>query len=49
MHEFQGLPCHLNFAFRVVAPGRAFCAHLYVATAKIKGSHHFISLNQELK
>lgn len=36
LHELQQLIGHLNFACKVVAPGRAFCLQLFKATRGLR-------------
>lgn len=45
----QSLIGLLNFAYKTVAPGRAFCRRLIDATIGIKKPHHFIRVNRGMR
>lgn len=49
LQELQSLIGLLNFACKVVAPGRAFCRRLINATIGISKPHHRIRLNNNIK
>lgn len=49
LKQFQTLLGHLNFACRVVSPGRAFCARLARATAGVTAQHHYIRISKGIK
>lgn len=49
LQELQSLNGLLNFACKVVAPGRAFCRSLINATIVISKPHHRIRLNNNIK
>lgn len=43
--ELLSLLGHLNFATRVLPPGRSFVARLLEAAKRVKELHHFVSIN----
>ncbi|CAG2237187.1 unnamed protein product [Mytilus edulis] len=47
--ELEQLLGHLNFATRVILPGRAFVTYLYRLMCSVKESHHYVHLNKECK
>ena len=47
--ELEQLLGHLNFASRVILPGRAFVTYLYKLMSSVKESYHFVHLNKECK
>ncbi|XP_076089881.1 uncharacterized protein LOC143061586 [Mytilus galloprovincialis] len=47
--ELEQLLGHLNFATRVILPGRAFVTYLYRLMCSVKESHHYVYLNKECK
>nr|XP_008117750.1 PREDICTED: uncharacterized protein LOC103280454 [Anolis carolinensis] len=49
LREFQELMGHLNFACRVVAPGRAFLRRLCEATCGITKPHHRIAISRGIR
>lgn len=49
LKELQSLVGHLNFACRVVTPGRAFCARLARALAGANAPHHRIRVTKGMK
>ncbi|XP_062599327.1 uncharacterized protein LOC134260800 [Saccostrea cucullata] len=49
LKQMQSLLGLLNFACRVVAPGRAFCRRLINSTLGIKKQHHKIRITQNIK
>lgn len=49
LQELQSLLGSLNFACRVVRPGRAFCRRLIDATIGISKSHHRIRITESMK
>nr|XP_034972425.1 uncharacterized protein LOC118085646 [Zootoca vivipara] len=49
VREVQVLLGHLNFACRVIAPGRAFCARLNRLLAGGRARHHHIRLTKVIK
>ena len=40
---------HLNFASRVILPGRAFVTNLYKLMPSVKEAYHYVHLNKECK
>ena len=40
---------HLNFASRVIRPGRSFVSHLIHLSTKVKELHHFVKLDSEVR
>ncbi|XP_054835512.1 uncharacterized protein LOC129329840 [Eublepharis macularius] len=49
LRELQSIIGHLNFACRVVSPGRAFCARLTRACRGVISPHHHIRLTKGIK
>ncbi|XP_067318612.1 uncharacterized protein [Anolis sagrei] len=49
LRELQALLGHLNFACKVVSPGRPFCARLARATAGARAPHHRIRVTQGMR
>jgi hypothetical protein len=49
LRSLQSLIGLLNFACRVIAPGRAFCRRLIDATSGIKKQHHKVRVTQAMK
>ena len=49
LREMQVLIGHLNFACKVVSPGRAFCTRLSRATSGVVEPHHHIRLTAAIK
>lgn len=49
LRDLQSLIGSLNFACRVVSPGRAFCRRLINATIGITKPHHRVKLNHNIK
>lgn len=49
LRSLQSLIGLLNFACRVIAPGRAFCRRLIDATSGVKKPHHKVRVNMEMK
>jgi hypothetical protein len=49
LRKLQSLIGLLNFAFQVVAPGRAFCRRLIDATCKVCKPHHKIRVSNAMK
>ena len=47
--ELEQLLGHLNFAFRVILPGRSFVSYLYKLMSSVKEGYHYIHLNKECK
>ena len=47
--QFQYLLGSLNFACRVIAPGRAFCRRLTDATIRLRKPHHHTRVTLEMK
>jgi len=47
--QLQSLLGSLNFACRVVRPGRAFLRRLYDASTSVKRQHHKIRINKSMK
>lgn len=47
--ELLQLLGHLNFASRVVLPGRTFVSHLISLSTQVKALHHHIKLNNECR
>ena len=43
-HELLSLLGHMNFASRVILPGRSFVSHLISLSTKVKKLHHFVHL-----
>jgi len=48
-NELEQLLGHLNFATRVILPGRAFVTYLYKIMCSVKESYHHVHLNKECK
>ena len=49
LQELQSLIGYLNFACRVISPGRAFLRRLCNLTIGISAKHHHITLNKEAR
>ncbi|XP_077790847.1 uncharacterized protein LOC144328967 [Podarcis muralis] len=49
LRQLQSLLGHLNFACRVVAPGRPFCSRLARLTSGLKAPHHRVRLSSQVK
>ncbi|XP_077783928.1 uncharacterized protein LOC144327573 [Podarcis muralis] len=49
LRQLQSLLGHLNFACKVVVPGRPFCSRLARLTAGLKAPHHRVRLSKEVK
>ena len=49
LRDFQSLLGHLNFACKVVVPGRAFIRRLYALTHKARKSYHHLKMTKEVK
>lgn len=49
LKELQSVLGHLNFACRVVAPGRAFCARLARSTSCVSKPHHHVRVTEGLR
>lgn len=49
LKEMQSLLGSLNFACRVIAPGRAFCRRLIDSTVGVKRPHHKIRVSKNMK
>lgn len=49
LRELQSLLGHLNFACRVIKPGRCFLRRLYDKTSGISGKHHYIKLSNDCR
>ena len=47
--EILSLLGHMNFACRVIFPGRSFISHLIALSTKVKKLHHLIQINNECK
>lgn len=47
--ELEQLLGHLNFASRVILPGRSFVSYLYKLMSSVKEGYHYIHLNKECK
>lgn len=47
--ELEQLLGHLNFASRVILPGRAFVTYLYKLMSSVKEGYHYVHLNKECK
>jgi len=47
--ELLQLLGHLNFASRVVVPGRSFISHLITLSTTVKSLHHQVKLNKECR
>ena len=47
--ELEQLLGLLNFASRVILPGRAFVAYLYRLMSFVKEAYHYVHLNKECK
>lgn len=47
LHQWQSLIGHLNFACRVIRPGRPFLRKFINATKAVYNQHHFIRITQE--
>lgn len=47
--EILQLLGHLNFASRVVIPGRAFVSHLIMLSTTVNALHHYVKLNVECR
>ncbi|CAG2243511.1 unnamed protein product [Mytilus edulis] len=47
--DLKQLLGHLNFASRVILPGRAFVTYLYKLMSTVKESYHYVHLNKEYK
>ena len=47
--DLQSLIGSLNFACKVIKPGRCFLRRLYDLTCGIKNAHHFIKLTSEVR
>ncbi|KAK3098128.1 hypothetical protein FSP39_016419 [Pinctada imbricata] len=47
--ELLSLLGHLNFASRVVVPGRSFVSHLIAMSTNVKKLHHHVHLNKECR
>ena len=47
--ELEQLLGRLNFASRVILPGRAFVAYLYRLMSSVKEAYHYVHLNNECK
>ena len=49
LRELQSLLGHLNFACRVVVPGRAFLRRVYALTQKVKKHYHHVKITKEVR
>ena len=49
LRELQSLLGHLNFACRVVVPGRAFLRRVYALTHKVQKPYHHVKMTKEVK
>nr|XP_034965330.1 uncharacterized protein LOC118082278 isoform X1 [Zootoca vivipara] len=49
LKQIQSLLGHLNFACRVISPGRPFCSRLARLSAGLRASHHRVRLNKGVK
>ena len=47
--ELLSLLGHLNFASRVIRPGRSFVSHLIFLSTRAKELHHYIKLDSEVR
>ena len=47
--ELLSLLGHLNFASRVIRPGRSFVSHLIFLSTKVKELHHYVKLDTEVR
>ena len=47
--ELLQLLGHLNFASRVVLPGRTFVSHLITLSTSVKALHHHVKINKECR
>ena len=47
--QLEELLGHLNFAMRVIYPGRAFVTYLYKLMCSVKNSFHYAYINKECK
>lgn len=47
--ELEQLLGHLNFATRVILPGRSFVSYLYKLMSSVKESYHYVHLNKECR
>ena len=48
LRELQSLLSHLNFACRVVVPGRAFLRRVYALTQKAQKHYHHFKITKEV-
>ena len=49
LKELQLLLGHLNFACRVVVPGRAFLRRVYALTQKVQKHYHHVKITKEVR
>ncbi|WAQ99023.1 hypothetical protein MAR_023396 [Mya arenaria] len=49
LHQLQSILDHLNFACKVIKPGRCFLRRLYDSTVGVTNKHHFIKLSAECR
>lgn len=49
LRQLQSLLGHLNFACRVVAPGRPFCSRLAKLTSGLQAPHHRVRLSAQVQ
>ena len=49
LKELQTLLGHLNFACRVVVPGRAFLRRVYALTQKVKKHYHHVKITRQVR
>ena len=49
LKELQSLLGHLNFACRVVVPGRAFLRRVYALTQKVQKHYHHVKITKEVR
>ncbi|WAR01576.1 LOW QUALITY PROTEIN: DPOL-like protein, partial [Mya arenaria] len=49
LHQLQSILGHLNFACKVIKPGRCFLRRLYDSTVGVSNKHHFIKLSAECR
>ena len=47
--QLEQLLGHLNFAMRVILPGRAFVTYLYKLMCSVRDSFHYVHINSECK
>ena len=51
MHQTSTLSLlgHLNFATRIIRPGRSFVSHLISLSTTVKELHHYVKMDDKVK